>query len=205
MITPALIATGVWERNQTEELREILRPGDTFIDVGADFGWYTVIGAKAVGPTGRVIAFEPVPQNLEFLRRNVAANGCANARIEPLALSNKSGKLTFHLSRENLGDHSMFSIADRPDAIEVQATTLDEYLRNDSGKIALIKIDTQGAEGLILEGMREVLQKHPETIDLPGVHSSRPPPERLRPRSDAPQACMTRVTRSGTSTPTRVG
>ena len=58
VITPEIIASGVWEKNQTEELREILHPGDTFIDVGADFGWYTVIGAKIVGPTGRVIAFE---------------------------------------------------------------------------------------------------------------------------------------------------
>ena len=164
VITPEILASGAWEKNQTEELREILHPGDTFIDVGADFGWYTVIGAKIVGPTGRVIAFEPAPQNLEFLRRNVAANQCANVKIEPLALSNKSGKLAFHLSRDNLGDHSMLAAPDRPDAIEVQATTLDEYLRNDTGKIALIKIDTQGAEGFILDGMRDVLKKHPETI-----------------------------------------
>ena len=53
VITPVLLDWGVWERSESEEVREILRPGDTFIDVGADFGWYTVIGAKAVGPSGR--------------------------------------------------------------------------------------------------------------------------------------------------------
>jgi predicted methyltransferase len=82
-----LFGHGVWERDESEEVRDILRPGDTCIDVGADFGWYSVIGAKAVGPAGRVIAFEPLPQNFEFLKRNGAANECANARIEPLALS----------------------------------------------------------------------------------------------------------------------
>jgi FkbM family methyltransferase len=166
VITPTLLRWGVWEPYETQEVREILRPGDTFIDVGADFGWHTVIGAKAVGPTGRVIAFEPVPQNLEYLRRNVAANGCANVKIEPVALSNKSEKLTFHLSRQNLGDHSRLEAADRPTAIDVQAVTLDEYLKDDPGKIALIKIDTQGSEGYILEGMRETLRKHPEMAIL---------------------------------------
>src|SRR5262249_37565915 len=162
VITKVLLKTGVWEPNETEEAREILRPGDTFIDVGADFGWFTVIGAKAVGPTGRVIAFEPVPRNLEFLRRNVAANGCENAKIEPLALSNKSGKITLHLDSHNLGNHSMLEGEERPDSIDAKAITLDEYLRDYSGKIALIKIDTQGAEGYILDGMRETLRKHPE-------------------------------------------
>jgi FkbM family methyltransferase len=165
-ITPRLLETGVWEPYETQEAREILRPGDTFVDVGADFGWYTVIGAKAVGPTGRVIAFEPVPQNLEFLRRNIVANGYANVKIEPMALSNKSEKLTFHLNRHNLGGHSMLGAADRPDATDVQAMTLDEYLKDYSGKIALIKIDTEGAEGYILEGMRETLRKHPEMVIL---------------------------------------
>jgi len=164
VITRELLKTGYWELDETLEARAILRPGDTFIDVGADFGWYTVIGAKAVGPTGRVIAFEPVPRNLEFLRRNVAANGCANAKIEPIALSNKSGKVTMHLNRTNLGNHSMLEARDRPDSIDVQAMTLDEYLKDYSGKIALIKIDTEGAEGYILEGMRETLRKHPEMV-----------------------------------------
>jgi FkbM family methyltransferase len=162
IITPVLLDWGVWERSETQEVSEILRPGDTFLDVGADFGWYTVIASKRVGPKGRVIAFEPVPGNLEFLRRNVAANRCENVRAEPVALSNKAGTLTFHLSRYNLGDHSMLDAKDRPDSIEVPATTLDEYLKDDPGQIALIKIDTQGAEGFILEGMRETLRKHPE-------------------------------------------
>jgi FkbM family methyltransferase len=166
-ITPVLLDWGVWERNETQEISQILHPGDTFIDVGANFGWYTVIGAKAVGATGRVIAFEPVPRNLEFLRRNVAANECNNTKIETMALSNKSGSVTIHLARDNLGGHTMIEMAtgpDHSDKIEVRAMTLDEYLKADTGKIALIKIDAEGAEGYILEGMRETLQKHPDMV-----------------------------------------
>ena len=135
VITPVLLNWGVWERNESQELVEILRAGDTFIDVGADFGWYTVIGAKAVGPIGRVIAFEPVPENLDYLKRNVAVNRCDNVKVEALALSNKGGKLTFHLSQDNLGDHSMVESQDRVGGtIDVQATTLDEYLKDYSGQ-----------------------------------------------------------------------
>jgi FkbM family methyltransferase len=120
-----------------------------------------------VGPTGRVIAFEPVPQNLEFLRRNVTANGCTNVKVEPVALSNKSEKLTFHLHRDNLAAHGRLEHpTDRAGTIDVQAITLDEYLKDDSGKINLIKIDAEGSEGHILEGMRETLRKHPEMVIL---------------------------------------
>jgi FkbM family methyltransferase len=166
-ITPVLIDWGMWERSESQVLSEILHPGDTFIDVGADFGWYTVIGAKVVGPTGRVVAFEPVPGNLEYLKRNVAANKCDNVKPEALALSNKAGKLTFHLDQTNLGDHSMLESRDRVGGtLEVEATTLDEYLKDYSGKIALIKIDTQGAEGYIIDGMAETIAKHPEMAIL---------------------------------------
>jgi FkbM family methyltransferase len=162
-ITPVLLDWGIWERSESQEITESLRPGDTFIDAGADFGWYTVIGANAVGPRGSVIAFEPVPENLEYLRRNVAANGCNNVKVEPVALSNKPGKLTFHLDQTNLGDHSMLESRDRGGGtIEVEATTLDAYLKDNSGKIALMKIDTQGAEGYIIDGMAETLARHPE-------------------------------------------
>ncbi len=166
-ITPVLIDWGIWERSESQELAEVLRPGDTFVDVGADFGWYTVIGAKVVGPTGRVIAFEPVPTNFDYLKRNVAANKCDNVKPEPLALSNKAGKVTFHLDKTNLGDHSMLESQDRRGGtIEVEATTLDGYLKDYSGKIALIKIDTQGAEGYIIDGMAETIAKHPEVAIL---------------------------------------
>ena len=87
MITPIVLDWGVWERSETQEVCEILHPGDTFIDVGADFGWYTVIGAKVVGPTGRVIAFEPVPRNLEFLkaqRRGQWVQECQDRAHGPL-------------------------------------------------------------------------------------------------------------------------
>jgi FkbM family methyltransferase len=167
IITPVLLDWGVWERSESQELAETLRTGDTFIDVGGDFGWYTVIGAKAVGPTGRVIVFEPIPENLDYLRRNVAANRCENVTVEALALSNKRAKLTFHLSEKNLADHSMLESGDRSGGtLEVEATTLDEYLKDYSGKIALIKIDTQGAEGYIVDGMAQTMAMHPEMAIL---------------------------------------
>jgi FkbM family methyltransferase len=161
-ITPTVIKIGTWEPNETQEMCELLRPGDTFIDVGADFGWYSLNASKAVGPKGKVIAFEPVPDNFKFLKRNFEANHCDNATAEPLAVSNKRDTLTFHLSQSNLGDHSMLNASDRPGNLKVQAVSLDDYLKDYQGNVALVKIDVQGAEGLVLDGMRETLKRYPK-------------------------------------------
>jgi FkbM family methyltransferase len=164
VITPVVLDWGVWERPITEQIQELLHPGDTFLDVGADFGWYTVIAADVVGPGGRVIAFEPAPENRAFLKRNVAANALSNTVVEPVALSNKPGKLTFHLNQTNTGDHSLLASQGRPGTMEVEATSLDLYLKDFTGEVSVVKIDTQGAEGLILEGMRQTMQRYPKMI-----------------------------------------
>lgn len=162
-ITAQMLQLGHWERSETEALLEFLRPGDTFIDVGAAYGWYTVIAAGRVGPQGRVIAFEPAPDNRAYLEKNVAANGGRNVKVEPLALSNKKQKLSFYLDPANFGDHSLVENAERSGGkIEVDAVTMDEYLKGFVGRISLIKIDTQGAEGFIFDGMQETLEKNPD-------------------------------------------
>ena len=78
VITPLTLERGEWETGETAEFRSLLRPGDTVIDVGANVGWYTLLASSRVGPSGQVVAFEPVPSALAFLRENVAANRLAN-------------------------------------------------------------------------------------------------------------------------------
>lgn len=68
-------ALGLYEPEKTHELCSLLRPGMTFIDVGANKGDFTLLAAKCVGETGRVIAFEPAPENCKWIRESIAANG----------------------------------------------------------------------------------------------------------------------------------
>lgn len=162
IITRALVDWGIWEPLETAVLHRELHPGDTFIDVGANIGYYTVLAAKLVGPQGRVIAFEPDPTNFALLRRNVEANGCTNVVLQQKALSNKPGTLKLYLEQTNKGGHKVFQYGDAKEYVEVAAVTLDDYLKDFSGRVDVIKIDTEGAEGMILEGMQATLRRHEE-------------------------------------------
>ena len=157
VITPAMLAQGTWEPLETSLFLDNVRPGDTVIDVGANIGYYTLVAARKVGPRGKVIAFEPDPESFSFLKRNVKANGLTNVVLEQKALSNSHGRLNLYLARENRGDHRIFPAQESRDAVEVEALPLDDYLQ-DSVSVNFIKIDTQGAEGVIVEGMLRTLR-----------------------------------------------
>ena len=121
----------------------------TVLDVGCGKGYFSLAIARMVGPTGRVIAFEPDPESFALLQKNVAANGYANVVLEQKALSNEPGSLKLYLAEENLGDHRIYPVGER-EFVEVEAVTLDDYLAEKGGRVDFIKVDTQGAEGVIL-------------------------------------------------------
>jgi FkbM family methyltransferase len=164
VIAPQLVEFGVWEPGLTALVRKRLRPGGTFVDVGANVGYYTLLAAKLVGPSGRVIAFEPVPAVFELMRRGVEANGFRQGiYLEQKALSNKRGTLELYLSDTNRGDNS---IVPTPGVshLNVPALTLDEYLGT-GHPVDFIKMDIEGGEGFALEGMQQTLRSNPG-IDL---------------------------------------
>lgn len=170
VITRAILRDGTWEKAEIETVRRLLRPGDTFIDVGANVGWYTAVGSKSVGREGRVIAFEPAPGSLTYLRRTVAANGLRNVSVEPKALSDKPGTLELHIGATNKGHNSLLASTATDATVKVPAVTLDDYLSDIPGAVRLVKIDTEGAEGFILRGMAETFRKNPHMAVLMEYH-----------------------------------
>src|SRR5438309_4114648 len=80
-----------FERQEQEFLLEFLGPGMTFIDIGAHHGLYSLLASKKVGPSGRVVAFEPSPREFRRLRWNLALNRCRRVRAEPFALGATDG------------------------------------------------------------------------------------------------------------------
>ncbi len=154
-LTPILMCRGQWEPNETVWIIKSLKKGDTFIDVGANVGYYTIIASKKVGDEGRVYAFEPDPESFALLKANVRVNGLTNVVTEQKALSNEPGVLKLYLAARNRGDHRIYSPESDPDRefVEVEAVTLDDYFAGDDRPIDVIKIDTQGAEGVIFEGL----------------------------------------------------
>ena len=158
IITDEILKHGTWEPLESMLFLDAVRPGDTVIDVGANVGYYTLLAARRVGSRGKVIAFEPDPESFALLQRNVEANGFTNVVVEQKALSNSRGRVQLFLDHENRGDNRIYPAAQTRDSVEVAAIPLDEYLPADS-PVNFIKIDTQGAEGVITEGMLQTLRR----------------------------------------------
>jgi FkbM family methyltransferase len=158
-LTQVILKTGDYEPVETKLVQGILKEGDVFIDVGANIGWYTVIGSKLVGETGKVVAFEPDPTNFDMLRKNVEANRLKGVVLEEKGLSSAPGSFKLFLDRKNLGRHSMVLHYEEKHYVDVETVRFDDYWK-DQGDIRLVKIDTEGAEGMILDGMMKTLEKH---------------------------------------------
>ena len=165
VITRSTLVYGEWEIGESAEMRRLIRPGDTVVDVGANVGWYTLLASSRVGDSGRVIAFEPAPGSLSLLRKSIAANQLSNVTVETRALWNGRGSITLHIHETNRGGNSILEDPGRTVAVEVETISLDEYLGDRQSEIGLVKIDVEGAEGLVLAGMRETLRKRlPRTM-----------------------------------------
>ena len=157
------MAYGLYELDTARVIRRILRPGDTFIDGGANIGYFSLLAAKRVGPTGRVHAFEPHPGNRQRLVEHVERNGLVGVvEIHPVALFDRPGTIelhTFESPEANHGQSTFFSapeIATRK--VSVQTVRLDDYLPTVVPR--LIKLDIEGAEPQAISGMRQILRAH---------------------------------------------
>lgn len=161
-LTPIIMFRGQWEPTETSLFVRSVKKGDTVVDVGANVGYYTLIAAKIVGDEGRVYAFEPDPESFALLEANVRLNGLTNVVLEQKALSNEPGRLKLFLGEKNRGDHRIYQPREGPkrDFVEVEAVTLDDYFNGYDGDIDFIKIDTQGAEGVIFEGLTGIAKKN---------------------------------------------
>jgi FkbM family methyltransferase len=136
-----------------------LRPGMTVIDGGAHTGLYTLLAARAVGLDGLVLAFEPDRYNLSALHFNVRRSGAVNIVVTPKALSTAPGTATFYETTSTIGS----SLLERPDSRRhtVETTSVDAELDGRAITELLVKLNVEGAEPLVLEGMRETLARVP--------------------------------------------
>lgn len=148
---------GRWEQDEADRLRALLRPGMTFVDVGAHVGYMTLLAAGAVGPTGRGFAFEPEPANYRLLMANLANCGIANVGVVPAAAWDRSGRLSLSLCADNTGDHRAYPLAGR-ESVEVLAVALDDVLPDDVA-VDVVKVDAQATDDIAIRGMERTLAR----------------------------------------------
>lgn len=165
----------IYDYIETEFVKKQVKNGDIVFDIGANIGYFTLIFAKLVGNKGKVYAFEAEPQNFELLKKNVEINGYQNVILENVAVSKKNGKTELFLSEKNSGMHRIYSSHFCSDkSIQVNMIKLDDYLNNIkfNDKISFIKMDVEGSEFGVLEGMEKTLKENEKlTIILEFVPS----------------------------------
>ncbi len=156
-LAPHVMRDGRWEHWIARHWTAQLRAGHSVVDVGANFGYYTLLAADAVGPGGRVATFEPNPRMFELLTASVAINGYrGRVQVHQVALDEQEGTVTFWAKDRETGgsslhqpsDVSLTALHDSATSMQVQAVTLDAVLA-DWECVHLLKLDAEGgrAEG----------------------------------------------------------
>jgi FkbM family methyltransferase len=152
------IANGKYEPATTRAFREILKEGDTVVDVGANIGYFSLLSSRLVGGKGCVIAFEPEPHNIESFRRNVTLNRFTNTGVNTFAIGNYNGESEFHISTNDPA-HSLVKAKVHSSSIVVKVRKLDVF---EIAKANLIKTDTEGNELAVLRGAEKLIKRSPD-------------------------------------------
>jgi FkbM family methyltransferase len=150
---------GSYERHMRRLFKERLAPGMRVVDVGANVGFYTLMAAEAVGPTGRVYAFECDPDNARFLSHNVALNGFSDTvSTIPKAAARDSGVRQFFADTHYSLRSSLVLQPRGARVIEVESTAVDEVVDSEEG-IDIAKVDVEGMEIEAIRGMERTIAR----------------------------------------------
>lgn len=167
-LTPHLLRQGCWEPDVTRFFLRIVKPGMRVVEVGANVGYYTLLACSLVGSTGRVTAFEANPAAVKLIRRSLLVNGFRDrATIVEMAVTDAPGTVTLHRLDQRQIDSSLFDFSDdqlrfaddRVTKVEVPSTSLDAFFERDE-PIDLIRMDVEGAEPLVFDGIRRILERN---------------------------------------------
>jgi FkbM family methyltransferase len=151
---------GVWEPYESRLILNFLRPGDVFVDVGANIGYFSVLAASVVGEEGAVFAFEPDPDNFRLLQANAALNAQQHCITSvPAALSDAAGEGQLFLAADNLGDHQVYASDEARPSVSINLYQGSEFLEGRLQRLDLLKVDTQGAEFHVIAGLLPLLLK----------------------------------------------
>jgi len=165
-VAPHLIIDGFWESWLTQYFARIVKPGDTCIDIGANFGYYSLLFSGLSGNKGRTIAVEPNPSLCKLIRSTSDING-GNIEVAEVALSDRNGRIVLNIPESKFGDSSIIKRNDgffsKNSKVKVPMMTLDDLMVNLSiHKVDVIKMDVEGVEPQVFSGMEKTLEANPQ-------------------------------------------
>ncbi|WP_299290926.1 FkbM family methyltransferase [Nitrosopumilus sp.] len=160
----------------TKLISEFLQDGMICLDIGSNIGYYALLESKLVGEKGKIIAIEPSPDNVKYLKRNLDLQNITNVEVSNFAAGEKDGTLKFLIYED--AANSCMVIPEGQESkfpgtvIEVPVKRIDSFIEDyDLDKIDLLRMDTEGYEFNIFQGMRETIRKYHPIIQLE-VHRS---------------------------------
>jgi FkbM family methyltransferase len=159
--------TGRYEPQETEIVRRVLRPGDVFVDVGANWGYFTLLAAHLVGPNGRVVSVEADPRASQSLREHAATNQLHWVTPVEIAADRGDGSVVLRAygsvasTSSNLGVAASTTVVSGAPPFVVRTRALDDVL-DESGidRVQLLKMDIEGAESRAIDGLQRRLRAH---------------------------------------------
>ena len=166
IVCAAITATREYEPQVAEVIRNVLRPGATFLDLGANVGYFTLFAAALVGPQGRVIAFEPRADNVALITLSLRENEFSNVELHPLAVAESNQEFKVYPEADNSLSQVVESTRQMAPAQRfqvVRAVQLDSFL-DDLPRLDVIKMDIDGNEVRALQGMRQLIRRHRPAI-----------------------------------------
>jgi FkbM family methyltransferase len=167
MVPLEILNFDTYEQVDFNLVSRLLEDGQTVMDIGANIGWYT-LQIAATFPTTKVLAFEPIPNTYNYLRRNVELNQAVNVMIHNFGFWNKTDTLTFYFYPEGSGNASIANVAEKKDARQIRCpvTRLDDFVIEHDLRIDFIKCDVEGAEKYVFEGATQTIRR-----DMPIVYT----------------------------------
>ncbi len=161
------ILTGFFDFHESMYCQQLIKPGMIVVDIGAHVGYYTWLFSKLVGPSGKVISYEPSPENFRLLVSNLRAKNIKNVIPIQKAICDGSKPVKFYISPGNSNHSIVKGFTNFDEVIDVAATTIDLGVKElGYAHVDFIKIDAEGAEPAILRGMGSILKDSTETILL---------------------------------------
>ncbi|MGI0027627.1 MAG: FkbM family methyltransferase [Nitrosopumilaceae archaeon] len=161
--TESFSQRALYEDGSTMAIKNLITPGMNVIIIRANIGYFALLAARQVGPKGKVFAFEPSPNTIQILRKNVDVNGYKNIDIIQMAIFDKTGKFSQWFKDSN-SNYNFLSSETQSEMINVEilTTSIDEFLINKNLKIDLLIMDAGGSEKKILDDIKTILQNNPQ-------------------------------------------
>jgi FkbM family methyltransferase len=158
-VSKTLLEQGIWEAYETEIFLACLQQDYKVLDIGANIGYYAVLAGLYLDDKAQVLAYEPNPENFALLDNNIKINNCSNVQAFQLALSNIDDDGFLFLSADNFGDHQIYDNNEDRRKQPILLVNGDTHTQQFLNQVNLIKIDTQGAEWQVLQGIKELIKK----------------------------------------------